>query len=60
MTEFARRLMRQCVNALKVVEQNSGTMGCMSHDLAAVPDACADGGNTCLREHYMYRSHIIS
>ena len=32
----------------------------VSHDPAAVPDACAYAGNTCLREHYMYGSHIIS
>ena len=32
----------------------------MSHDLAAIPGACAHAGNTCLREHYMYGSHIIS
>ena len=32
----------------------------VSHDLAAVPDACAHAGNTCLREHYMYGSHTIS
>ena len=31
----------------------------VSHDLAAIPDACAYAGNTCLREHYIYRSYII-
>ena len=32
----------------------------MSHDLAAIPDACAHAGNMCLSEHYIYRSHTIS
>ena len=32
----------------------------VSYDPAPVSDACAHAGNTCLREHYMYRSHIIS
>ena len=32
----------------------------VSHDLAAIPDASAYAGNTCLREHYIYRSYIIS
>ena len=32
----------------------------VSHDLAAVPDACAYAGNTCLWEHYMYEFYIIS
>ena len=47
---------KTCLSSNRIV----GLWVSVSHDLAAVSDACAHAGNTCLREHYMYKSYIIS